>query len=141
MENEKNEFEIKAIELLDTSLSAPDKPLANNTIFQFDIKLEHRIGFEKNLLVVICTITVLDDSKNKTFGKVRTSCVYEILDLSKFFNDDEKQFDMPENLITKLNSISIATTRGIMFSCFKGTFLHKAILPIVDPQDIKTKNN
>ena len=35
--------------------------------------------------------------------------------------------------ISTLNSISISTTRGMMFSAFRGTFLHNAILPLIDP--------
>jgi hypothetical protein len=40
-----------------------------------------------------------------------------------------------------LNRISISTTRGAMFSTFKGTFLHAAILPIVDPKNFKANSS
>jgi uncharacterized protein YbbC (DUF1343 family) len=36
-----------------------------------------------------------------------------------------------------LNSISLSTTRGAMFSTFKGTFLHGAVLPIIDPKQFQ----
>ena len=36
-----------------------------------------------------------------------------------------------------LNSISLSTLRGAMFNHFKGTFLHEAILPVIDPGSFK----
>jgi hypothetical protein len=133
-------FQIKAIELLNSSLSAPNKPLPLNAIFQFDINLEHRIGLENRILIVVCNVNVFDESKESSLGNIRTSCIYEIQDLPSFFKEDKKQFDLPEPLITTLNSISISTTRGMMFSFFRGTFLHHAILPVIDPIGFKSQN-
>lgn len=132
---EQIEFQIKAIELLDSSISAPDKPFSGNRLFQFDISVEHRISLEKRLIKVICSVTVHDESKETRFGNIRTSCTYEIQDLPKYYNKKEKRFDLPEQIITSLNTISISTTRGVMFSFFSGTFLHNAVLPVINPKE------
>ncbi len=39
---------------------------------------------------------------------------------------------IPDSLSEILNSVSISTTRGVMHSTLKGTFLNNAILPIID---------
>jgi len=44
-----------------------------------------------------------------------------------------KPLELPEPLATTLNSVSISTTRGLMFAIFRGSFLRKAVLPVVDP--------
>ncbi len=37
-------------------------------------------------------------------------------------------------IIIAMNSISISTLRGIMFSTLKGAYLRNAILPVIDPK-------
>ena len=62
-------------------------------------------------------------------------------DLPKTFDDllNPKwtgKITMPGALAEILNSISISTTRGVMYAAFRGTFLQHAILPIVDPRQL-----
>jgi hypothetical protein len=44
----------------------------------------------------------------------------------------ENLAEINEAFAETLNSISISTTRGVMFSELKGTILHHAFLPIID---------
>jgi hypothetical protein len=46
---------------------------------------------------------------------------------------------LPSGIIDLLNSVSVSTVRGMMFSAFKGTFLHNAVLPVIDPKTFKVK--
>jgi hypothetical protein len=131
------EFQIKAIELLDLSISAPNKPLSDHTTFQFDINLEHRFNLESRLLIILIHVTVFGENKNNPFGNIRTSCIYEVPSLPNFVNEEGKQFELPKDLIISLNSISVSTTRGIMFSSFRGTFLQNAVLPVIDPKSFE----
>jgi hypothetical protein len=41
---------------------------------------------------------------------------------------------LPRVELLEINSISMDTLRGIMFSKFMGTYLHNAILPIIDSE-------
>lgn len=50
------------------------------------------------------------------------------------------QVSFPDNILVTFNSISISTMRGLMFAQFKGTFLHNAILPIIDPGSFITND-
>jgi hypothetical protein len=65
-------------------------------------------------------------------------CIYSI---SKF--DDvikmnaEGKLEIPQPLAELLNAVSVSTARGAMFSAFKGTFLHNALLPMVEPHQFK----
>ena len=47
--------------------------------------------------------------------------------------------ELPTDIIVTINSISISTIRGIMFSTFKGTYLHNAFLPIIDPKSFNSE--
>lgn len=126
-------FQIKAVELIDYCLNVPSKPLPAEMIYNFDISLEHRPDPEKNLFAVVCSVTIFNETREELLGKVRSGCVYLINDLGQFANESSKVISLPEPVVTALNSVAISTTRGLMFSLFRGTFLHNAVLPIVDP--------
>jgi len=127
-------FQIKAIELLDSCLNAPKHPLSPNTVFQFEINLEHRLNLDEKIVIVICLVSIYKDEKKELLGQLKSSCIFAIEDLHVYIDSKTKALELPENIVTTLNSISISTTRGLMFSFFRGTFLHNAVLPIIDPQ-------
>ncbi|MBK8516086.1 MAG: hypothetical protein IPL55_07290 [Saprospiraceae bacterium] len=134
-------FQIKAIELIDSSFTSLNKPRSENPNFQFEINLEHRISQENHIIVVICSINVFMDSKENMIGTLKASCVYQVESLSSYFDKKKKVFNLPDQFINTINSISISTTRGIMFTMFKGTNLHNAILPIVNPSSFSNVEN
>lgn len=61
------------------------------------------------------------------------SCTFNIKNIAEINKLPKKAFDT-------LNDIAISTVRGLMFSSFRGTFLHNAILPIVDSTLITAQN-
>ena len=65
-------------------------------------------------------------------GKLSSSLIFEFENLASFVVD--KEVKLPSDIIIAINSISISTIRGIMFSTFKGTYLHNAFLPVIDPK-------
>jgi hypothetical protein len=127
-------FQIKTIELLDSSLVAPAQPLSTNTVFQFDINLEHRLNIDNNLVIVVCSVSVLNENKDQLMGQLKSSCIYLVEKLRDHIGENSKSLRLPDDFIITLNSESISTTRGLMFSLFRGTFLHNAVLPIIDPK-------
>jgi hypothetical protein len=125
-------FQIKAVELLDSCINAPIKPLAAEAVFNFDLNLEHRINPENDIVIVVCSVSVFNETRDEQLGKLRSGCIYLIKNLKQFVNSETKALES-EPLATALNSVSISTTRGLMFAMFRGTFLHNAVLPVVDP--------
>lgn len=143
MNNSKNkdfkvELGFKAIEVLNSSIQSPTKPITEKVDFTFDIKLEYRVDAENKHIFIIVHVKIKDNQQSIVLGSITTSCIYEIVN----FQDviivyDNGKVDMPTGLMETLNATSISTTRGVMFSTFKGTFLHSAILPIVDMSSLK----
>ncbi len=129
---------LKGIELLDGSLIRPEDVKEDLTAFQFNLSLIHDIDKEKSLVFVIVQVEMTSVRLNKRVGSLSVSHIYELAN----FDDavtiiEEGKFKLTEALTDVLNSISISTTRGVMFSTFKGTFLHHALLPIVNPKQIQ----
>lgn len=135
MAKQKFNFQLRNIDVVDVSLNNPEKPLPKEFQFNFDINIQQRISSEEKLIIVAPTISVRIDNGKEVYGRFKANVFFDVQNLDDFKDTDTNKFDIPETFITTLNSISISTLRGLMFSAFKGTFLHNAILPIVNPGD------
>ena len=135
MEEQKNiTFRLKNIELSQTSLSVVTESITNDTIFKFNINIEHLVNLNENVIAIKPIVEIfIEENNNKTIlGGLSASLVFEFENLPSFVIDNEVK--LPTDIIIAINSISISTIRGIMFSTFKGTYLHNAFLPIIDPK-------
>lgn len=126
-------FQIRGMEILDSCLNAPTSPLPSNPKFQFDLAIEHRVNLENKLVIVICKVGIRSESKEILYGELRGSCIFFVEKLEDFFIAENNQLNLPDQLVVTLNSVTISSIRGLMFSFFRGTFLHQAVLPIIDP--------
>lgn len=133
-------FQLKNIDLIETCINAPRQQLSANSAFQFEISLEHRISADEDFVFVICSVSIQNQTKEQVFGKIKASCMFEVKDLSQFIDEETRKLNLPETLVKTLNSISISTIRGVMFSMFRGTWLHNAILPIIDPRQFSKRD-
>lgn len=134
----KVEMQLKAIELLNGSMKLPPEPNVPITNYNFNICIESKADATNKLLFVIVNVDIRNGDQSLILGSISVSCIYEIINFEELIklNVDGK-FDIPQPLVEILNSISISTVRGVMFSTFKGTFLHNAVLPIIDPKQFQ----
>lgn len=128
-------FGLRNIDIVQSILNSPNPKQSEPPSFHFNINIEQRFIVDKKILIVIIAIEILD--KDYVLGSIKTACTFEIPDLENFLNDDKKTISLPEQLTIMLNSVSVSTTRGIMFSHFRGTHLHNAILPVMDPSNMQ----
>jgi hypothetical protein len=129
-------FQIKAVELLNSSLQLVNTPVVTEMTFNFNIGIEQKIDRAKKLLFVVShiKITTLQD-QTTTLGSASVSCVFAIENFEEIVQFSEThQPKIDDGIVHILNSISLSTTRGVLSQLFKGTFLHNAVLPIVDPK-------
>ncbi len=133
MDNFQNiSFKLKNIELLQSNITPIDYTLSSDTIFKFTINIEHLINIKDNLIAIKPNITIFTEESETVLGTLTASLIFEFDDLSIFVIGNE--IKLPKDIIIAINSLSISTVRGIMFSTFKGTYLHNAFLPVVDPK-------
>jgi hypothetical protein len=103
------------------------------TAFNFSIRIESKADAANKLVFVIVHVDIKTEDLSLVLGSLSLSCIYEIADFDALIKMDAGgNLVMPKSLIETLNSDSISTTRGVMFSTFRGTFLHGAVLPLVD---------
>ena len=126
-------FKLKGIDLLEACLNHPKQTNSDLKVFHFDIKIEHKLNAENKLIVAIIYIELFNEQRDLKLGSITSSCIFEIPNISDFINPKSNKINIPDDFIITINSITISTARGIMFNQFKGTFLHNAFLPIVNP--------
>lgn len=128
------DLQLLNIELLGLSINKLQKPLGEGHQLNYQISLEHKIDTTNKIVFVGTHVNIIDiKDDNKSYGTLDTSCNFRIENINDFQVKKTGLINLPDQVIVMLNSISISTTRGIMFSEFKGTYLHGAFLPIVDP--------
>jgi hypothetical protein len=132
------DLQLKAIELLNGSINLPSVPNIQLTNFNFNISLESKADRENKLVFVIVSIEIRNEDQTNILGSLSISCIYNVGNFEEvIIIDPAGNLHIPQPLIEILNSISISTARGVLFSTFKGTFLHNAFLPIIDPKSFQ----
>lgn len=137
MDNNKATMKLLNIGLLNLTLNKPEKNLPDDMAFNYNLNLTHQVSLENNIINVIASIDIMHQDKETKLGFIKTSCAYKIERLNEYVGEESSKINLPSDILTTLNAATISTTRGIMFSQFKGTFLHKAQLPLVDPAGFK----
>jgi len=135
-------FQIKGIELLEINLKHPQIPLELERTYNFNINIEQRINNEEKLVIVVTSVDLIHQEDQQFHASIKTSCIFLIENFKDFIVANTNQVNLPDQFVVTLNSISLSTTRGIMFTSFKGTFMHNVFLPIVNPSTfiIKKQN-
>lgn len=128
-------FQIKHIELLEFSFKHPNRNFPENSRFRFDMQLKQSLNLEENNVIVVSQYKIFHDDEKEQIADAKISCIFHLHDI-KQYSIESTEFSLSEQLITILNSISISTSRGVLFSLFKGTPLQTVILPIVNPMEI-----
>lgn len=127
-------FQLKGIELLEACLNHPKNAISDLKVFHFDIKIEHKLSVENKIIAVLIYVDLFNEQRDIKLGSINSSCIFEVANMPDFIDTKSNNINLPEDFLTTVNSITISTARGIMFNQFKGTFLHNALLPIVDPK-------
>ena len=100
-------FKIVTIEIIEAILNKPILPILEGANFQFDISLEQRIDQVKGLVIVICTINILNDARDQQLSRIISSCIFAVNNLESYTNKKSKAVDLPDEFRVNLNSISI----------------------------------
>lgn len=140
MEQANVNFQLKEIELLELNLINPQTPLKPERIYNYNINIEQRINNEEKLVFAITSVNLISEEDKQCHASIKTSCIFYIENFQDFVEEHSTAVKLPEQFIVTLNSIALSTTRGIMFTHFKGTFLHNALLPIVNPSAFVATN-
>lgn len=137
------QFRLKTIELLAKEMQSPlQAPLTDNVKFHFAIQVEMKVHEQLKAVLPVVSVTIRNSDNTIDLATIAVSLIFEIVDFAEHIQKNEEGiYNVPDDLEYSLRPIAISTARGIMFSEFRGTYLHNAILPVVyfDPKQEEVK--
>lgn len=125
-------FQLRAVELHELTVTKPTSVAAPPTSFNFEIGIETNVDNQQKLIINATKVTIKDKEQDNVLGSIICACVFSVANFEEMITMNGGRAEINETFAETLNAISISTTRGIMFSELKGTFLHYAFLPIID---------
>lgn len=137
MTEHKINFQLGGIEIMDVCIKHPEKQLPEECKFNMDVNIQHKINGTKKTVIVTPKVTITIDESKFICATIKVNFYYILDNLEEFKKNDSKDFELPDSLVDSLNSVSLSTVRGIIYTHFKGTFLHGTILPIVNPSSFR----
>ena len=130
-------YRLKTIELIEEKLGCLSKTDIEITRYHYRVNVSHKVKLDKKVIIVLVEVFINTNIEDTIFGYIKVACIFEVDNLNSFINPNTQDVKLPSIFESNINSISISTVRGIMFSQFKGTNLHKAILPIIPPSTLR----
>lgn len=133
------EFRIDRIEIINSSIIAPTQQFEVNG-FNFELQLQMKLETIQKFIMVFVDVTVNTQESKETIGRYTACFTFNATNFDEILiKNGQNKLELPKSTIDTLNNISISTVRGLMFGAFRGTFLHNAILPVVDPTLIQSQ--
>ena len=126
-------LKIKAVEIIAFNLTPIDIKSKPFNTFHFNVKINQTFSSEKQLVFILPHVEIIHEDKKTKLGSITISCIFQIDEINNYLDTKTKNINLPETIVRTLHSISLSTCRGVMVSQFNGTFLHNAILPLIDP--------
>lgn len=124
-----NQVKLLDIQILNSSYNAPLVETEVNG-FSFAIGMKVQLNPENQCIEAITDIKIYSEDNEILFGTFVTKSIFFVEDYQELPTKNKKLKNLDGAFFEALSKIAVATTRGVMWHHFKGTFLHNAILPI-----------
>lgn len=125
-------FQIRAVELHELAIHKATPGFSTGN-FNFEINIETNIDRHQKVVITSTKVRINAEDKKTELGRVTCACVFSVDNFEEVVQmKNENTLGLMGNLAETINAISISTTRGLMASELRGTFLHYAFLPVVD---------
>lgn len=134
MSKEETKFEVRFIglELIEKTLIEP-KNVETNSKFIFRYTADFKLSYERKIAWVMSEVKILEEISQFQLANFKGLSVFGFPNFEKIFTllkDDI--YDVPVELEIYLKNEGLATMRGILYSELRGTYLSKAVLPLID---------
>jgi len=123
---------IKEINILKKNFSFSLDEMHTSKDLSFEFNIEDGINIENNLLSKIIDVHVLGNRKKEPLADLRILYSFSVKNVSDFVIKKDENMIVDPSLNDWLDNIVLATTRGIMYSEFRGTYVDNVILPIIN---------
>jgi hypothetical protein len=112
--------------------------ISTEKLFQFyyEVSVDSKVRTDKKLILVLVKINLYHLDK-RLLANFVVAYTFEITDFDTHIIQVEGGlYHIPDALDEMFKQVSISTTRGIIYSELRGTYLHSAIMPIAFPSHL-----
>ncbi len=137
MSNEPIGFRFSGIQILSKNYAMAPSDFDQSKGLSFTVLVETRTDEVTKIVSLIVFIKILygadsELAKPVELASFSVAYYFEISDFEKvILKNEDNAFIIPQQLDSIIKPASISTTRGIIYSELRGTYLHQAIMPIV----------
>lgn len=105
----------------------------------FNVKTQPLADENEKVIIIVIAVAIRKSIDQTNLASIVCGFLYQIENFEETFSkrDDNNKIIIPPELESLLKSLSISTMRGIMYSEFRGTQLHSALLPIIPMDTLK----
>jgi len=126
-------FRIIAVDLVTKVMLPRPKENFTGEVFAFDIKTEASVHTQNKHLLQFVTVKIREDGKELILGTFTIVCIFDVPNLDEQIKPDENdKYIIQKDLDLFTRSVAISTMRGVMWSELKSSYLHFAVLPVID---------
>lgn len=126
-------IKIDGIEILDKKLNQV-KNISDDQEFRFEIKAQLSARMERELAIVFSQVNIRKNDDEEILASLTIACGFLIPQMADHLPMDAAGIKIPKDIDLMLRGMTISTMRGVLFSELRGTVLHKAYLPMIEPQ-------
>jgi len=131
MSNQSLAYRIGGIDVISCHLAEPTAAFSANQKMNFNLQLKHQVLEADQAVAVVCTIRTTSETDGIEMANFTGRMTFAVDALTR---NEQGQVSLPAELLSSLNGITVSTMRGVMWATFKGTYAHRAVLPVIHPE-------
>jgi hypothetical protein len=125
-------FKIHGIELISFSIQPQSSREYSKDLLELNIKQEQKTNAEKKLVIIFTSVNIREVGKESSLASLNVACGFEIPSFNDILRENSKgEYVIAHDLSISITRISIATTRGILYSQLRGSYLQDSTLPLL----------
>lgn len=126
-------FRIVGIDILGKGFVPKPTKEFKGEIFSFDMRVDVEVIPDNKHLIQHIRIGIREKDIDTVLANFVISFVYEVVNFDEVIQEAEKGiFNISTDLDLLTRSNALSTSRGIIWSELRGTYLHHAIVPVID---------
>jgi hypothetical protein len=125
-------FKIHGIQLLTFSIQPQPAKAYNKVFFEFNVRQDRKTNADKGVIIIYTIISINESGKENTLVNLEVACGFEIHSFESIIKKEgENDYSIPHDLNIAISKMSIAISRGILFSQVRGSYLQDLTLPLL----------
>lgn len=126
------EYRLSGIHILAKNVVELSQPFPPTAIFNFNIAVETRVQADARAVMPFVTVILTEVEKGQILASFKAVYAFQVENFVEAIKlNDQGIYAIPPELEVMIRAVAISTTRGIIYSELRGTYLHNAIMPVV----------